>query len=120
MAPCTPGEDKCSVPGVSHHERDDTRVWAMCATERISQLTQIVKASSQPETTAHCPEDMQVGFGFGLSVSEGKESASTFKVMPCRQGQTKCVAPAPEGTTKTFVWIACLDPTTPGFNVSIY
>eukprot|EP00921_Rhytidocystis_pertsovi_P009220 GHVQ01014823.1.p1 GENE.GHVQ01014823.1~~GHVQ01014823.1.p1 ORF type:complete len:628 (+),score=44.65 GHVQ01014823.1:842-2725(+) len=115
MVSCTPGADKCSVPGVSHHERDDTRVWAMCAATKIP-LVQIVKETSHWETTAECPEGMEVGFGFGISFGEGKKSAATFKVVSCRRGQTKCFVPAPEGCKKTYVWIACLDPTTPGFD----
>ncbi|XP_026190815.1 uncharacterized protein LOC34622212 [Cyclospora cayetanensis] len=118
MKSCAPGRDKCDGLERPAEEGDDARIYALCGSEPIAGLEQVV-AQNAMRAVAVCPEGSVILSGFGLSLTGGRAGAAQTLLVPCRAGLNSCTALGPMGTEQNLVWIACVDEKTPGLQLIV-
>lgn len=112
LFPCEQLKESCSGNALDSSTAD-TRIWALCSTNPVEFITQIVEQAQSPKLTATCPNGLVILFGFALMKGVGHSSASHVDIYPCRTGQVSCTAVLQTAKFKqSMIYIACVDKTT--------
>ncbi|CAD2113821.1 hypothetical protein YYG_00350 [Plasmodium vinckei petteri] len=111
---CEQMKESCSGNGFIN-KYSDIRIWGLCSEKLLYVIKQVVEQNEATKTTATCPENSVILFGFALMKGIGRSSANVVDLYPCRTGQNSCSAVLQNQQFKqSMIYIACVDKTTMG------
>ncbi|SCM26527.1 perforin-like protein 2 [Plasmodium berghei] len=113
---CEQMKESCSGNGFTN-KYSDIRIWGLCSEKPLYFIKQVVEQNEATKTTATCPENSVILFGFALMKGTGRSSANVVDLYPCRTGQNSCSAVLQNQKFKqSMIYIACVDKTTIGLD----
>ncbi|KEG04101.1 perforin-like protein 2 [Plasmodium vinckei vinckei] len=111
---CEQMKESCSGNGFIN-KYSDIRIWGLCSEKSLYIINQVVEQNEATKTTATCPENSVILFGFALMKGIGKSSANVVDLYPCRTGQNSCSAVLQNQKFKqSMIYIACVNKATIG------
>ncbi|SCN63140.1 perforin-like protein 2 [Plasmodium chabaudi chabaudi] len=112
--PCEQLKESCSGNGFIN-KYSDIRIWGLCSEKTLYFIKQVVEQNETTKTTATCPGNYVILFGFALMKGIGRSSANAVDLYPCRTGQNSCSAILQNQKFKqSMIYIACVDKATIG------